>query len=107
LWPDAAGKTKYLGISFLINGETHYGWARLNVRYSSSGRDMAALLSGYAYQTQPNEPIVAGATGTGNPNSESIEPTSEMFTAPAMDAKPATLGALALGSAGLDVWRRP
>jgi hypothetical protein len=99
LWPDAAGKTKYLGIRFLINGETHYGWARLNVKYSYSGGDIGALLTGYAYQTQPNEPILAGATGGG-------DAVGEMPSATPV-AKPATLGALALGAGGLAVWRLP
>jgi hypothetical protein len=53
----------YLGLKFQINGETHYGWARL----STSSRRQSAVISvkvtGFAYQTVPNQPILAGEMG--------------------------------------------
>lgn len=49
-------------------------------------------LSGYAYNTQPNEPILAGQTSAGNLIGE-------------LPPQPATLGLLALGAPGLDIWR--
>jgi hypothetical protein len=48
---------RYLGLKFQINGKTHYGWARLS---AVGGFDCAARLTGYAYETVPNKPIVAG-----------------------------------------------
>jgi len=51
---------RYLGLKFSINGKTHYGWARLGV--GMGGVDIAASLTGYAYETIPNKPIIAGRT---------------------------------------------
>src|ERR1700722_19108109 len=51
---------RYLGLKFQIRGKYHYGWARLTVRgrYDS----IVATLTGYAYETIPNKPIIAGKT---------------------------------------------
>lgn len=49
-------KDRYLGIKFKIGGEVHYGWARI------SANPGTATLTGYAYETTPNRPILAGAT---------------------------------------------
>jgi hypothetical protein len=73
-------KNRYLGIKFTINGQFHYGWARISV--TVSGNQSTSLLTGYAYETVPNKPIIAGKTK--GPNS------SEEQT---------TLGQLARGSA--------
>lgn len=88
--------TSYLGIRFWIKGENHYGWARLNAQYDFYGRDIAVLLTGYAYETKPNTPIRAGDTGK-NAASDSAS-ASRDFSSPQPNSKaPATLGALALG----------
>jgi hypothetical protein len=51
----------YLGIKFVIKGKTHFGWAR--VKFSRGQRfSITAILTGYAYETIPNKPIIAGAT---------------------------------------------
>jgi hypothetical protein len=50
---------RYLGLKFKIGGKTHYGWARLNVGGFGS---LVATITGYAYETIPNKPIVAGRT---------------------------------------------
>ena len=59
-------KNKYLGLKFQINGQTHFGWARVTVRVFEDqfflGR-VNATLTGYAYETNPNTAIVAGDTG--------------------------------------------
>jgi hypothetical protein len=49
---------RYLGFRFVINGKVHYGWARLNV----DTQNVAAVLTGYAYETVPNKPLVTGKT---------------------------------------------
>jgi len=74
-WCDVTGR--YMGVRFQINGKTHYGWARLNVSYSP----ITATLTGYAYETISNKPIIAGKTK--GPDVITVEP--------------ATLGRLALG----------
>lgn len=53
-------KNRYLGLRFTIKGKTHYGWARLTVK--AGVRTIAATVTGYAYETIPNKPIVAGKT---------------------------------------------
>jgi hypothetical protein len=53
-------KDRYLGIKFAINGSPHYGWARVSV--TINGSVATSLLTGYAYETIPNKPIVAGKT---------------------------------------------
>jgi len=93
--PWAKASNKYLGLKFLINGEVHYGWARVTVMYTYS------TLTGYAYETTANQPISAGkesgtdAVAAAYPNQRS-EPVSPM----------ATLGMMARGADGLAMWCR-
>jgi len=46
---------EYLGFKFFISGKAHYGWARLNTEGGTT-------LTGYAYETVPNKPIITGKT---------------------------------------------
>ena len=50
-------KDKYLGLRFIIKGQTHYGWARLDVLSLSHW-----VIKDYAYNATPNKPILAGQT---------------------------------------------
>jgi hypothetical protein len=77
LWLNATNR--YLGIKFYIDGEIHYGWARLN---ASPGH---ATLTGYAYETEPNKPIRAGVFETA-PEESSAPAQREMLGALAMGA---------------------
>jgi len=72
-------ENRYLGFKFVIKGKTHFGWARLNV--SCADFRVYATLTGYAYETIPNKPIIAGKTK--GPDVITVQP--------------ATLGRLALG----------
>ncbi len=74
---------RYLGLKFSIAGKIHYGWARLNETCSHTNGENTAVLSGYAYETVPNQAIVTGKTKGG----DGVSP------------QPATLGRLALGAA--------
>jgi hypothetical protein len=103
-WLNVANR--YLGIAFNIDGEVHYGWARLTVHWNHDWT-LSADITGYAYETIPNKPIAAGDTGSGNAVGVDSGPLGEMFSPPQPDTKPATLGALALGARGLTIWRRP
>ena len=91
---------KYLGIQFGINGQTHYGWARLTVRAFTASKThyifIKATLTGYAYETQPNTAILAGDEG----------PKAQSTSADARGVNSPSLGLLSLGAVGLDVWRR-
>ncbi|MFZ0319652.1 MAG: hypothetical protein WAL56_11045 [Candidatus Sulfotelmatobacter sp.] len=51
----------YLGFKFLIKGEVHYGWARLTVTVKNIDQ-FHVYLTGYAYETIPNQPIETGKT---------------------------------------------
>jgi hypothetical protein len=77
---------RYLGVTFRIKGQIHYGWARLNVQVQLP-LTITATLTGYAYETVPNKPIIAGK-----------------IKGP--DVEPASLGRLAQGSARLAPGRR-
>src|ERR1700680_4697488 len=79
-------KNRYLGLRFQINGKIHYGWARLSVRVLANG--IAATLTGYAYETIPNKPIITGKTK----GSDKIESQSPSATLSAPIQQPATLG---------------
>jgi hypothetical protein len=93
-------KQAYLGVRFLIKGKTHYGWIRLG--YVSAEPRSKAKLTGYAYETIPNKPIIAGQTK--ELDDISAEQPDAALTMPTPE--PATLGALALGAPGLSIWRR-
>jgi hypothetical protein len=79
----------YLGVKLQIKGKYHYGWARLTVqgRYDR----IVATLTGYAYETTANKPIIAGKTR--GPDAITIEPGS--------------LGQLARGALNMKAHQRP
>jgi len=96
-WQDVTNR--YLGLKFYIAGQAHFGWARLNVA-SGTGK-ITAVLTGYAYETVPGKPIVAGATSPpAAPGSKGADPA---LSAP---TTPQTLGMLAAGAPALSIWRR-
>lgn len=72
-----------LGLSFPANGNTYFGWVRVNVNQAAG----TFTVVDFAYETTPSTAILAGATGT------IPEPT-------------VTLGLLAGGAAGLGIYRR-
>jgi len=91
---------RYLALKFVISGKIHYGWAGIRMK----GCCRATLL-GYAYETIANKAIVAGRTKGSDDTDNIIEPPNPTsLTMPAHE--PATLGALAMGTAGLSIWRR-
>jgi len=60
-WLDT--RNRYLGLQFVIKGQVHYGWARLTVIFPPQpSRGILATLTGYAYETIPNKPIITGKT---------------------------------------------
>jgi hypothetical protein len=46
----------------LIEGKVHYGWARLSTPKDWDRNQRWATLTGYAYETIPNKPIITGKT---------------------------------------------
>jgi hypothetical protein len=92
-------KNRYLGLKFRIKGKVHYAWARLTVSIGApKTHSIVGHLTGYAYETIPGKPIIAGATK----GPDDAEPTASLTPTP----EPVTLGALALGALGLSIWRR-
>jgi hypothetical protein len=57
-------RNRYLGLKFVVHGKVHYGWARLSVTLGHHRQfdDVSGTLTGYAYETIPNKPIIAGQT---------------------------------------------
>lgn len=99
--PFANTTNRYLGLTFTVNGQRYYGWARFSVvkaGFNGSKPVVSATLTGYAYETVAGQAISAGQTRGPVADLESPEPL------PA--SSPATLGVLALGAPGLDIWRR-
>ena len=56
------GEVRYLGLSFLINGENRYAWVSVefDVIVTFGPPKLVAKLTGYAYETIPGIPINAG-----------------------------------------------
>jgi hypothetical protein len=65
-------KNRYLGLQFFVGKETHFGWARLNVSRGRFG--LVETLTGYAYETIPNKPIITGKTK--GPDAITVQPGS-------------------------------
>jgi len=92
----------YLGVQFMIDGQKHYGWARLSAQFNWRTQQIDVILTGYAYESQPNTLIHAGDTG------QAVAPgdESKSIPAPASETKgAATLGVLAAGTRGIPLWR--
>ncbi|MFZ0417066.1 MAG: hypothetical protein WAM04_03110 [Candidatus Sulfotelmatobacter sp.] len=98
--PWLRASSRYLGLEFQINGETHYGWARLSVKWNHREHLLSIGLTGFAYETEPNTPILAGQTKDGQ-DTGSAEPSSGTADRLALNR----LGALALGVTGVPLWR--
>jgi hypothetical protein len=49
----------YLGLSFQVNGETHYGWAKLSVDAVNVPL-FRVTVTGYAYETIAGQSLAAG-----------------------------------------------
>ena len=50
----------YLGLRLLQSGQTYYGWVRLRVNVT--GSYASVIVRDYAYNSIPNQPILAGQT---------------------------------------------
>jgi hypothetical protein len=86
--------SNYFGFEFLLSGQVHYGWVRLQVTIGrgTDGLATATHILAYGYESSPNTAIAAGSCAASASN------TGEGST-------PASLGLLALGSKGVPLWR--
>jgi hypothetical protein len=87
---DGLRRGAFLGLKFVVNGLTHYGWAHVTLKSVNT-----AVLDGYAYETVPNQAIATGKT------------SGPVAALDLPGPQPATLGMLAQGARGLSIWRRP
>jgi hypothetical protein len=92
----------YLGFKFTVNGEVHYGWARVNAAATNVG--MYAAVSEYAYETIPNKSIRTGQTGGTEKNRHKRRASSTSLKSP---APAGGLGNLATGVASLQGRKKP
>lgn len=84
---------RFLGLRFQVSGNTYYGWAGFSV-VKVGYTYIHARLVGIAYEDVPGQPIRAGQLQDGT-----------VMTERTPNPQPATLGLLALGAPGLDIWR--
>jgi len=96
-------ETAYLGLKFVVAEEVHYGWAR--VKFTQPGVFTHASIYGYAYESLPNQPIIAGKqSGSSQDDSQGStenKATGGMLPAVANSqsiARVRTLGVLAAGA---------
>jgi hypothetical protein len=101
-------RNRYAGLKFKINGEYHYGWARMSVQFhggKGEQRTWVAQLTGFAYETIAAKPIVAGMT-KGQEDDEDAVSAKPSGMQPKERAASASLASLALGAEGLALWRK-
>jgi hypothetical protein len=84
---------RFMGVKFLIDGQTHYGWVRLQIK-TGKGKFLSGTITGYAYETIANKKLEAGVS-----SNDPAEETS-------VGGNRSSLGMLALGFDGLAMWRR-
>jgi hypothetical protein len=90
------GSYRYLGVKFLINGQTHYGWIKLLVSRSPG---FQGFIQEFAYETTANKSLTAGQTQASTlDSSTAVEQNKLGPVGP-------SLGMLAAGVDGLPLWR--
>jgi hypothetical protein len=77
----------YVGLKVVINGEVHYGWARIKFPFPY-GYQYPSIY-GYAYESASNQPISTGQTSESSSNNAT---------------EPASLGMLAAGAPLINLW---
>jgi hypothetical protein len=94
-------RDRYIGFKFNIGTEPHYGWLRVSVNIKNPQQHgYNAFITGYAYETEANKGIIAGAK-TGAAEKADLSPSQIDPISPAP-----SLGMLARGAVGLAIWRR-
>jgi hypothetical protein len=87
---------RFVGVRFLIKGQTHYGWVRLSVDYAHF--PMSGTITAYAYETVPNKRIFVGISPA--------SATKNIVRKQTRRSRGPSLGMLALGADGLARWIR-
>src|SRR5579871_3990584 len=109
-----AGNDAYLGLQYEINGQLAYGWAEIGVQGLPGFGDSHGVftppsirvgLLNVASDSCPGYATFAGSANNG------VDPTTceapiQHLGPPAAAPEPGTLGLLAIGAAGLALWRK-
>tara|TARA_B100000497_G_scaffold121080_1_gene150338 strand:- start:54 stop:872 length:819 start_codon:yes stop_codon:yes gene_type:complete len=66
-----------LGVSFQFDGNTHYGWVRMD---TDVGADDVITVKGYAFEATPDTAIVAGDEGTLGNNDNNLNGFAHFVT---------------------------
>jgi len=80
----------YLGLRLLQSGQTYYGWVRLRVDVTSN--HASVIIQDYAYNSIPNQAILAGQTTTTGIIENSFTSSINLFPNPANNHVTITLG---------------
>jgi len=105
------GRKNYFGFKFLVSGQAHYGWVRIESKIVKGIRSpyVETNIRAYAYESDPNTAILAGScTAVSEARAEDSAPSSDGARAGenVTNDVPASLGMLALGAQGIPLWRR-
>jgi hypothetical protein len=87
---------RYLGVQFRIQGEVHYGWVRVDT--AATGEGWFGAISGFAYESVANTPILTGQKSGTAKRKNHPKPGSAPVNAPVPTQ--GSLGALAIGALG-------
>lgn len=95
--------TNYVGVQFSQAGKVHYGWARLQVTVEKSrvGKTSVIHFLGWGFEATPDTGIAAGSCGA------PIAAASDGQSGGSVHSPGASLGRLALGSAGVATMSNP
>ncbi|MBK9223007.1 MAG: T9SS type A sorting domain-containing protein [Saprospiraceae bacterium] len=55
----------YLGLKLIVGTNTYYGWLRMHVNVTTNANTASGIIKDYAYNSTPNQFILAGDTGAG------------------------------------------
>ena len=73
-----------LGVTFQFNGNTHYGWVRMDTDVGSSDQ---ITVKGYAFQAEPDAAIEAGDEGTLGNNDNNLNGFAQFVAAGQLNLK--------------------
>ncbi len=80
----------YLGLKLIVGPDTYYGWLRMQVYVSQT--QAKGIIKEYAYNTMPNQPILAGQTTTTGIAENSFASSINLFPNPAENHLTIALG---------------
>lgn len=87
------GSGGYLGLQFTNGNNTYFGWVHLNVSILNQGPGVIFLtVKDYAYNSIPNQPILAGQTVATGVNENSFSSSIHLFPNPASNNVTINLG---------------